>query len=101
MSNSEALKKAAQRVAEAMSNEAAQNSQREQGLLNALTNDTSGQEQNGSNNSTETGSMAAAAENQSAGSGTGIHPDSLMAQVMKTYPDLTEEEIREAAGGLL
>lgn len=99
--SSEEMLKAAEEMLEAMENEAASQNRKGRALLTELSKGTSSRQGKGSRRSTSGGKAKLPEATPSEFSGTGIKLDSILDMVKKTYPHLTEEEIIEAAGGLL
>jgi len=97
----QAMLKAAQETADTMEWEAAQRQQKEQALLKMLSKSTSGQRPKGSNSSDGAGVAQPKGKTTGTKNAKGSQGYWLMEKLKANLPHLTEEEIREAAGGLL
>lgn len=103
--SSEEMLKAAEEMLEAMENEAASQNRKGRALLTELSKGISNRQQKGSKKSTSEGKAKHPEATPSESFERGTKPDSILESVIKSVqkqrPDLTEEEIIEAAGGLL
>jgi len=97
----QAILKAAQETVDTMEWEATQRQQKEQALLKMLSKSTSGQRPKGSNSSGGAGRAQPKGKTTGTKNAKGSTLDWVMENIKERYPDLTEEEIIEAAGGLL
>ena len=99
--SSEELLKAAEEMLEAMENEAASQNPKGRELLTELSKGISNRQRKGSKKSTSGGKAKHPEATPSKSSGTGFKLGSILDGVKRMNPDLTEEEIIEAAAGLL
>jgi DNA-nicking Smr family endonuclease len=86
---------------EAMENEARPQNQKARALLTELSRDTSIKQAKDSKKSTPGDKARSQEVTPSESSVTDTRPDSILEYVKKRHPDLTEEEVKEFAGGLL
>ncbi len=98
---SQAMLKAAQETADTMEWEATQRQPKEQALLKMLSKSTSGQRPKGSSSSGGAGRAQPKGRTTGTKNAKGSQGYWLMEKLKANLPHLTEEEIREAAGGLL